>query len=81
MDYPEYRRRGLRISTAAVESANYHVTGARLKAQGIRWERDGAAEMARLRADLFNQTWEARTQQALAGMVNRAHCKGCASHR
>lgn len=66
MDYPEYRRRGLRISTAAVESANYHVTGARLKAQGMRWGEEGAAEMARLRADLFNETWEARTRQALA---------------
>ncbi len=66
MDYPEYRRRGLRISTAAVESANYHVTGARLKAQGMRWEEQGAAEMARLRADLFNEAWDARTRQALA---------------
>jgi hypothetical protein len=66
MDYPSYRRRGLRISTAAVESANYHVTGARLKAQGMRWEERGAAEMARLRADLFNGTWEARTRHALA---------------
>jgi Uncharacterised protein family (UPF0236) len=66
MDYPSYRRRGLRISTAAVESANYHVTGARLKAQGMRWEEQGGAEMARLRADLFNETWEARTRQALA---------------
>lgn len=66
MDYPEFRRRGLRISTAAVESANYHVTGARLKAQGMRWAEEGGAEMARLRADLFNDTWEARTRQALA---------------
>jgi hypothetical protein len=66
MDYPEYRRRGLRISSAAVESANYHVTGARLKGQGMRWEEDGAAEMARLRADLFNESWERRTREALA---------------
>lgn len=66
MDYPEYQRRGLRISTAAVESANYHVTGARLKGQGMRWEEEGAAEMARLRADLFDGVWEARTRQALA---------------
>jgi hypothetical protein len=66
MDYPQYRRRGLRISTAAVESANYQVTGARLKAQGMRWEKEGAADMARRRADLFNGTWQARTRQALA---------------
>jgi len=66
MNYPKYRRRGLRISTAAVESANFHVTGARLKAQGMRWEKQGATEMAQLRADLFNGTWETRTRQALA---------------
>jgi hypothetical protein len=66
MDYQEYRRRGLRISSAAVESANFHVTGARMKGQGMRWEEPGAAEMARLRADLFNGTWEMRTLQALA---------------
>jgi len=66
MDYPSYRARGLRVSTASVESANYHVTGARTKAQGMRWSEKGVAEMARLRADLFNDVWEERTRQALA---------------
>lgn len=66
MDYPSYRARGLRVSSASVESANYHVTGARTKAQGMRWSEKGAAEMARLRADLFNGIWEERTRQALA---------------
>lgn len=66
MDYPSYRARGLRVSTASVESANYHVTGARTKAQGMRWSEKGVAEMARLRADLFNEVWEERTRQALA---------------
>ena len=66
MDYPAYRARGLRISSGAVESANYHVTGTRLKLQGMRWSVEGAGHMALLRADLFNCRWEARTKQLLA---------------
>jgi hypothetical protein len=66
MDYPEYRARGLRVSSGAVESANFHVTGNRLKLQGMRWSADGAAEMAALRADLFNGQHESRTRQLLA---------------
>ena len=54
MHYPAYRARGLRISSAAVESATFHVTGQRLKCQGMRWDEQGAREMAALRADLFN---------------------------
>jgi hypothetical protein len=65
MKYPEYRARGLRISSAAIESANFHVTGARLKLQGMRWSADGAAQMAVLRADLFNGRWEQRTRRLL----------------
>jgi hypothetical protein len=66
MKYPEYRARGLRISSAAVESANFHVTGTRLKLQGMRWSIEGASQMAVLRADLFNGRWEQRTRQLLA---------------
>jgi hypothetical protein len=66
MNYPEYRAQGLRITSGGVESANYHVTGQRLKLQGMRWSERGAAEMARLRADFFNDTWEQRTRLALA---------------
>jgi len=66
MNYPEYRARGLRVSSSAVESANFHVTGARLKLQGMRWSAAGAAQMAMLRADLFNERWDARTRQLLA---------------
>jgi hypothetical protein len=65
-DYPAYRARGLRTSSGAVESANYHVTGTRLKLQGMRWSAEGAGHMALLRADLFNGKWEARTKQLLA---------------
>jgi hypothetical protein len=32
----------------------------------MRWSEKGVAEMARLRADLFNDVWEERTRQALA---------------
>jgi len=66
MDYPTYRARGLRVSIGAVESANFHVTGARLKLRGMRWCADGAAQMAALRADLFNGEWNRRTRQLLA---------------
>lgn len=63
MDYAEYRRQGLRISTANVESANYHMTGDRLKKQGMRWSRQGAANLSVLRADLFNGGWRQRTRE------------------
>lgn len=66
MDYPSYRAQGLRITSGTVESANYHVTGARLKMQGMRWSESGAAQMARLRADLFNGVWQQRTREVLA---------------
>jgi len=66
MHYPAYKARGLRISSAAVESANFHVTGTRLKLQGMRWSAEGASKMAVLRADLFNGRWEQRTRRLLA---------------
>jgi hypothetical protein len=66
MDYPAYKARGLRVGSGAVESANYHVTGARLKLQGMRWSEAGAREMAYLRADLFNENWERTTRALMA---------------
>ena len=66
MDYPKYRKRGLRVGSGAVESANYHVTGARMKLQGMRWSEIGATHMAYLRADLFNGNWERTTRDILA---------------
>jgi hypothetical protein len=65
MDYPSYRAQGLRVGSGAIESTNYHVTGARLKLQGMRWSVVGAAQMARLRADLFNGVWQERSRQIL----------------
>jgi hypothetical protein len=66
MDYPAYRARGLRTGSGAIESANFHVTGTRLKLQGMRWSEGGAGEMAALRADLFNRRHEARSLEILA---------------
>ncbi len=66
MDYPTYRAMGLRVGSGAVESANFHVTGNRLKLQGMRWSELGAADMAVLRTDLFNGRWRQRTEQLLA---------------
>jgi Uncharacterised protein family (UPF0236) len=65
MDYPTYRAQGLRVGSGAIESTNYHVTGARLKLPGMRWSEDGATQMASLRADLFNGVWRTRSQQIL----------------
>jgi hypothetical protein len=65
MDYPRYRAMGLRVGSGAVESANYHVTGARLKLPGMRWSEVGAAQMARWRADLFNGVRQDRSRQIL----------------
>lgn len=65
MDYPTYRAQGLRVGSGAIESANYHVTGARLKLPGMRWSESGAAQMASLRADLFNGLWRERSRQIL----------------
>jgi hypothetical protein len=66
MDYPTYRKMGLRVGSGAVESANFHVTGNRLKLQGMRWSQDGARIMALLRADLFNGYWESTTKELIA---------------
>lgn len=66
MDYPSYKVRGLRYTSGIVESANFHMTGARLKQQGMRWNEKGAREMAHLRADYCNETWPERTRQLLA---------------
>ena len=65
MDDPAYRAMGLRVTTAAVESCNYHVIGQRLKCQGMRWGEAGAGEMSTLRADYCNGAWNQRTRQIL----------------
>ena len=49
MDYPRYRREGLRHSSSRVESACRNVIGARLKQSGMHWTVDGANAMLALR--------------------------------
>ena len=66
MDYPRYRSMGLRVGSGAIESTNHHLTGGRLRQQGMRWNEAGAAEMTGLRADLFNGRWRMRSRQVLA---------------
>jgi hypothetical protein len=66
MDYPHFREQNLRVGSGVVESGNYHVIGARLKLQGMRWSEAGAREMAYLRADLMNDRWASRTRQLAA---------------
>lgn len=55
----------LRVGSGAVESTDYHVTGARLKLPGLHWSEEEAAQMAVLRADPFNGCWQQRTRQLL----------------
>jgi len=69
MDYPRYRTMGLRVGSGAIESANYHVTGTRLKLQGMRWSEQGARDMAFLRAELHNGRWERTTKELLAALA------------
>jgi len=66
MDYPTYREEGLRVGSGAIESANYRVTGGRLKLQGMRWSELGAADMAVLRTDFMKGKWRERTREMLA---------------
>ena len=63
----EYRARGLRIRSAAVESANFQVTGTRLKLQGMRWSAEGAAQMA-----------DGKAAPALCWLPSPWVCHGCA---
>jgi hypothetical protein len=64
-DCPAQVARGLRITSGIVESANFRVTGARLKQQGMRWSEKRAGEIALLRADLGNGPWSRRSRQLL----------------
>jgi len=50
MRYRDYVARGLPIGSGIVESAHRHVLQTRMKLAGQHWSRDGARQMARLRA-------------------------------
>lgn len=64
MNYLRHREFGLRVGSGAIESTHYHVTGARLKRQGMRWTETGASDMALLRADLFKASGRADERDA-----------------
>jgi hypothetical protein len=54
MKYAEYRAKGLRIGSGAIESACKRTVTARLKGSGMMWSRAGAQAMGHLRALLHS---------------------------
>jgi len=59
MKYAEYRAKGLRIGSGAIESACKRTVTARLKGAGMMWSRAGAQAMGHLRALHYStQRWE-----------------------
>jgi hypothetical protein len=57
MKYDEYRAAGYPIGSGAVESANRHVVGVRVKQAGMRWLEPGIKGVLALRAMLRSQRW------------------------
>ncbi len=63
MCYDEYLRLGLPVGSGAIQSANRHVVGVRVKQAGMRWSRQGVRGVLSLRALLrsgrWNEWWQA----------------------
>lgn len=59
MRYAELRREDLDIGTGAVEGAVRNLVGMRLDGPGMRWGRDRAELVLRLRCILLNEQWDA----------------------
>ena len=59
MRYAELRREDLDIGTGAVEGAVRNLVGMRLDGPGMRWGRDRAELILRLRCILLNGQWSA----------------------
>lgn len=59
MAYDQYEAQGYPIGSGAVESANRHVVGVRVKQAGMRWTAVGVAGVLALRALLRSDRWEA----------------------
>ena len=59
MRYDEYLSQGLPVGSGAVESANQHVVGVRVKQAGMRWSRAGIRGVLALRALLRSGQWDA----------------------
>lgn len=58
MRYASYRAEGLQIGSGSIESGCKHVLGARLKQAGMRWSREGAQAVAKVRARLKSGRWD-----------------------
>ncbi len=58
MHYDQYIRQGLPVGSGAVESANRHVVGVRVKQAGMRWSRAGLRGVLALRALLRSGRWD-----------------------
>jgi len=58
MAYDQYQQAGYPLGSGAVESANRHVVGMRVKQAGMRWGRTGLIGVLALRALLRSQRWE-----------------------
>jgi hypothetical protein len=59
MAYDQYRQAGSPLGSGAVERANRHVVGVRVKPAGMHWRRPGLTGVLALRALLRSQRWEA----------------------
>lgn len=58
MHYARLRRQDLEIGSGVAEGAVRHVVGMRLDGPGMRWGRDRAEAVVRLRCILVNNQWE-----------------------
>ncbi|HET7036953.1 MAG TPA: ISKra4 family transposase [Thermomicrobiaceae bacterium] len=59
MAYDQYHAAGYPLGSGAVESANRHVVGVRVKQAGMRWSEAGITGVLALRAMLRSDRWDA----------------------
>jgi hypothetical protein len=60
MRYADFRRQGYFIGSGAVESANKYLIQTRLKQAGMKWTRDGAEAIIKLREILYDHSWQGK---------------------
>lgn len=58
MAYDQYHAAGYPLGSGAVESANHHVVGVRVKQAGMRWGEPGLTGVLALRAVLRSNRWD-----------------------
>jgi len=63
MAYDRYAAAGYPLGSGAVESANHHVVGVRVKQAGMRWGEGGLTGVLALRAVLRSGRWDAWWEQ------------------